>query len=253
MHSEAKQITKIVAELFKELPQFSEKVSEDISELENIIKSKERSKKDEAQWRAECSLDVEFGTILKKRFTITPEMVRFKNEQIATNEVTGVRWGATATKHSVNFIPTGTTYSYSINIRSSNKAIHIEPSDQGLYNMITERLWKVVCVRLLQDTLKRLSDGCSVNFGNMDAVVTKDGITLKKHKIFGRAEPYSAKWEELSIRNGNGTFVVECSKDKSIGAELSYKDIDNVHILERLLRFLWEDGNCYKLRNGELG
>jgi hypothetical protein len=251
MHAEAKQITKIVADTFKELPQFVEKVSQDITVLEDILKRKTQSEEEERQWRKECSLDVELGTIFKKRLVITPDIIRFKNEQILANEVTKVRWGATATKHSVNYIPTGTSYSFSIQISSNQKAIHVEPSDQSLYNMIVERIWKVVCVRLISDTLKRLSDGDHVNFGNGDAIINKDGITLKKHKIFGRSEPYFAKWEELSIRNGNGTFIVEATNDKSIGAELSYKDIDNVHILEALLRFLWKDGNCYKLRDGE--
>jgi hypothetical protein len=251
MHAEAKQITKIIAEIFKELPQFVERVSEDLTVLEDILKGKAQSKEEERQWRKECSLDVEFGTIFKKRLIITPEIIRFKNEQIPTTEVTRVRWGATATRHSVNFIPTGTTYSFFIWISSNQKAIHVEPPDQNLYNMIVERLWKTVCVRLFSDTLRRLSAGDHVNFGNGDAIVNKDGIMLKKHKVFGRSEPYFAKWEELSIENGNGTFIIESTKDKSIGAELPYKDVDNVHILEALLRFLWKDGNCYKLRSGE--
>lgn len=251
MHSEAKQITKVVAEIFKELPQFAEMVFEDLTALDDIINRKTKSKEEERKWREECSLDIEFGTIFKKRLTITPEIIRFKNEQIPTTEVTGVRWGATATKHSVNFIPTGTTYSFSIRISSNQKAIHVEPPDQSLYNMIVERIWKAMCVRLFSDTLRRLSDGDHVNFGNGDAIVNKNGIILKKHKIIGRSEPVLCKWENLSISNGNGTFIIEASADKSIGTELSYKDVDNVHILEAILRFLWKDGNYAKLRRGE--
>jgi hypothetical protein len=251
MHTEAKQITKVIAEIFKELPQFSERVSEDLTALEDILKHKAQSNEEEQEWRKKCSLDVEFGTIFKKRLIITPEIIKFKNDQIPTAKVTRVRWGATATKHSVNFIPTGTTYSFSIWISSDQKSIHVEPPDQILYSMIVGCLWNAVCIQLFSDILRRLSDGDHVIFGNGDAIVSKDGIMLKKHKVFGRSEPYFAKWEELIIRNGNGTFIVESKNDKSIGAELPYKDVDNVHILEALLRFLWKDGNCYKLRDGE--
>lgn len=252
MHSEAKQITKMVAEIFKELPQFAERVSEDLTALEDILKRKVQSKKEEQQWRKECSLDVELGSFLfKKRLKITPEIISLKNDQISTREVSRVRWGAVATKQSVNFIPMGTTYSYSVWIGSNQKSVHIEPSDENLYNMITDRLWKAVCVRMMSDTLRQLSAGANITLGNDAAIVNKNGITLKKHKVFGRSEPVFCKWEDLSISNGNGTFIVESRADKSIGAELSYRDVDNVHILEAILRFLWKDGNYQKLRSGE--
>jgi hypothetical protein len=251
MHSEAKQVTKIVAEIFKELPQFAEKVSEDLTVLENILKGKAKSEEEEQKWREECSLDVTFGTIFKKRLIITREIIRFKNDQIPTSEVNKVRWGAVATKHSVNFIPTGTTYSYLLWIGSNQKSLHIEPSNESLYNMIIDRLWKAVCVRMMSDTLRQLSEGANITFGNDAAIVNKNGITLKKRKLFGRSEPVFYKWEDLSISNGNGTFIVKSRADKSIGAELSYRDVDNVHILEAILRFLWKDGNYQKLRRGD--
>ncbi len=243
MHSEAQQITKIIAEIFKELPQFAEKVSEDLTIIEDILERKTKSKGEEQKWREECSLEVEIGSFfLKKRLSITPETIRYKNEQIPTIEVTRVRWGAVITDN---------VYRCSIFIGNNKTSFHIEMSDNSLYNMITDRLWKAVCVRLVSDTLRRLSEGENVNFGNGVAIVNKNGIVLKKYKVFGRAESVFCKWEDLAISNGNGTFIVEASADKSIGAELSYKDVDNVHILESILRFLWKDGNCYKLSRGE--
>ena len=243
MHPEAKQITKMVAEIFKELPQFAEKVSEDLTELENILIRNTKSKEEEQKWREECSMEVELGYFfLKKRLSITPEIIRYKNEQIPTNEVTRVRWGAVITDN---------VYNCSILIGNNKKSFYIELSDNSLYNIITNRLWKVICVRMIGDTLKQLSDGISITFDNDAATVNKNGIILKKHKVIGSAEPIFCKWEELAIRNGNGTFIVEHVNDKSIGTELSYKDVDNVHILESVLRFLWKDGNCYKLSRGE--
>jgi len=43
MHSEAKQITKIVAKLFKELPQFAERVAEDLTALDSLLEQKRKS------------------------------------------------------------------------------------------------------------------------------------------------------------------------------------------------------------------
>lgn len=243
MRSEVKQITKMVAEIFKELPQVTEEVSEDLIALENFFDRKAKNKEEEEKWREECTLEVELGYFfLKKRLSITPEFVRYKNEQIATTEISRTRWGAVITDN---------VYRCFILIGNNSKSFHIELSDKNLYNMITERLWKVICVRMIGDTLKQLSDGISITFDNDAAIVNKNGITLKKHKVVGHAEPIFCKWEDLAIRNGNGTFIVERANDKSIGTELSYKDVDNVHVLESVLRFLWKDGNCYKLSKGE--
>jgi hypothetical protein len=250
MHAEAKQITKIVAELFKELPQFADKFSEDLTALEDIIDHKTKNKEEEQQWREQCSLNIEFGTVFKKKFIITPEVIKFKDDQMQTDKVNRVRWSSTATQHRINGIPTGTTYSYSVWIGQNQKTFHIEPPDGNLYNMIVDRLWKAVCIRLLTETLAKLSAGEYVTYGNGDAIVNKDGIMLKKHKLFGH-DPYFAKWEDLRIGNGNGTFVVSSDSEKKAKAELSYKDTDNVHVFEAITRFLFKDGNHLKLRRGE--
>lgn len=259
MHPEAKQVTKMVAEIFKELPQFAEKVSEDLTALEDILKRKVQSKKEEQQWRKECSLDVELGSFLfKKRLKITPEIIRFKNDQVSTKDVNRIRWGATATKHSVNYIPTGTSYSFFIQIGSNQKSIRIEPSDQSLYDMIVDRLWKAVGMRLYSETLRSLSEGGTVSFGDSMVTMHKDVVYLKKFVTKGgiifkktTQETFPYRWEDLRISNGNGSFIIQVSSDKEVKTELSYIDSDNVHILETTLRFLLKDGNYQKLRSGE--
>jgi hypothetical protein len=94
MHTEAKHLTKVVAEFFKELPQFAETFSEDLGALKDIIDRKTKSKEEERKWRDERSLDIELGTLFKKRFIISPEVIKFKDDQIPTDKVNRVRWGA---------------------------------------------------------------------------------------------------------------------------------------------------------------
>lgn len=67
MHSEAKQITKIVAELFKELPQVADKFSEDLTALEDIIEHKTKNKEEERKRREECSLNIEFWDRIQEK------------------------------------------------------------------------------------------------------------------------------------------------------------------------------------------
>ncbi|MBF0319507.1 MAG: hypothetical protein HQL01_06875 [Nitrospirae bacterium] len=242
MHSEAKQITVIISKIFKELPQVADNFSEDLTALGDIINQKAKSKEEDRKWRAECSLDIVIGRIFKKRFMISPDMIRFKDDLIPTDKVDSVRWG---------ILVDNNIYSYSVWIGYNQKTFHVEPADRNQYNMIIDKLWKAVCVRLIGDTLKILSAGESVAYGNYDAIVNRDGVMLKKPKMFGY-EPYYSKWEDLRISNGNGTFIISSASEKEAKAELSYMDINNAHILETIMRFLWKDGNFEKLRRGEL-
>lgn len=248
LHDKAKRIANFMSDIFKEIPEFSELVNNDINTLDDLIDKKKESAKEDKQWREERTLDVNLGTIFKKQFKITPEIISLKNDQIPTNEVDRVRWWAVATQHSINFISTGTSHSYNVWIGSPKKYLCIEPSAQNLYSMITDRLWKAVCVRILSKTLNDLSTGKHIAYG--PAVVDKDGIMLQKRKFIS-SEPFYGKWEDLSISNGNGSFVVFSSIEKKAKVELKYSEYDNVHILETLMRFLWKDGNYAKLQRGE--
>lgn len=110
-------------------------------------------------------------------------------------------------------------------------------------------------VRLIGEMLRKLSQGEKVQFG--DIVVEKNGIMLNKpnHSRKGRlavwgSEPYHARWEELSISNQPGIFIIESTKEKKARVELSYQDMDDVHILEAVMRFLSKDDNYIKLQQG---
>ena len=118
------------------------------------------------------------------------------------------------------------------------------------YELILEKLWKAVCARLVRQTLARLSSGEKLRYG--DVVVDKEGILLPKYKFLGlSSEPMHYPWEELSISSGAGYFKISAAKEKNSYSQLSNRDVNNVHILETIMRFLWKDGNYAKLRNGE--
>lgn len=252
MHEAAQRVSILMAEVFKELPQFAERVSEDLSVLEDILDRKARSVEEERKWRDEISLDIEIGKLIKDRLIISPDIISYKEKSIKTDEVTRVRWGVFV--QTINGIRT--SY-YTIWVGTPNQLFKVECNTtfegtatvEARYRLITDKLWKGVCVRLFSETLSRLSSGEKIVYG--DAVIDKDGVLLKKRKLLLMSEPYYSKWEGLSISNGPGTFIIESTNEKKAKAELSYRDIDNVHILESVMRFLWKDGNYQKLRTGE--
>lgn len=245
LHSEAKQVSEVVAEIFKELPQFAERVAEDITVLDGLIEQKRKSVEEERKWRDECSLEVDIGAFLsKRRLSIAPEFIRYGKEQMACSEITKTRWGG---------IITDGRYSSTILIGNNRTSFHIKLADKNIFTMIVGKLFKVIGHRLFTEALQKISAGQYITYGSSkvnSVEITKEGMNLTILMLSG---PHSSKfypWEKLRIGNGNGSFTVK-SDDNEASAELSYIDDDNTHILEALVRFLWKDGNYQKLRRGE--
>lgn len=248
LHAQARLIACLMGEVFEKLPQVFEKINEDLKAIDDILSEKEKAKKEAEEWKKEISLDIEIGRIFKNRLIITPERISYSGFSIPLEEITDVRWGILV--YYTNGIKTGTAYE--IWIESSDSRIHIECSqrfefDQASrqrYELILEKLWKAVCVRLLDETLRKLSQGEKLTYGEI--TVDKNGILLKKKKYLW-SETYYAKWEDLTISNGPGVFVITATKERKAQANLSYRETNNVHILEAVMRYLWKDGNYIKL------
>ncbi len=249
LHNEAKRITDLMTEVFRELPQFSEVVAQDVSALEEIIEQKEQSAAEYEKWKEKISLDLKIG---KDRLTITPECITYKNKSIKTADVTRVRWGIY--KEYINLIRASREYTIWVGTPTDIlsvecvKFVEAEESVRRRYFLILDKLWNAVCIRLLGETFHKLSTGEKVRFGGL--VVDQNGVLLKKQK-WTKQEPFYSRWEDLTISNGRGTFVIRSSKEKRAYAELPYRDVDNVHILESLMRFLWKNGNYAKLQRSE--
>jgi hypothetical protein len=71
------------------------------------------------------------------------------------DSITRVRWGGVS--HSVNGIPTGTTYTIAFGNRSSEAVVELKKQD--IYSTFIDKLWRAVCVRLLTEMLEALKDG----------------------------------------------------------------------------------------------
>ncbi len=258
-HEYALRLSLLMAELFSEIPQLSAHVEEDIITLQGILENKERvnaeTRVEKEKWEQEIALDIMIG---KDKLTIDAENLTYLGPgwrySVRTDEVDRVRWGVF--KQYTNALRTGRYFTFWVG--SPKRTIEIEcvrfleseSTVRKRYEIILEKLWKAVCGRLVGQTLSRLSSGEKLRYGNV--VVDKEGVLLPKYKFLGlSSEPVHYPWEELTISSGAGYFKISAAKEKNYYAQLSYRDIDNVHILEAIMRFLWKDGNYIKLRNGE--
>jgi len=250
LHHEAKEISDIMSDVFKELPDFSEKVSEDIAILDDIIDQKEQQIADYEKWKKEISLDIDIG---KDRLSISAEYISYKKQSIVLKDVTKIRWGIY--KRYTNYVRNQRQYTIWLGTPRSTMEIECvrflekDSKVEQRFTLIVDKLWKAVCARLFSDILTKLSSGEKIRFG--EALVDSNGVSLKRHKWIGTDEPFYSRWEDLTISNGSGTFIISSSNEKKTYAELAYRDVDNVHILEAIMRFLWKDGNYARLQRGE--
>ncbi|MBV6341630.1 hypothetical protein [Candidatus Magnetobacterium casense] len=269
MYGEAKRISMLISKVFKELPMFAEFISSDVKTLEDIIVHKKKSAEEKIKWQKEISLDIEIGTLFKDRLVISSNSITYKERTIKTDEISRIRWGILV---EYNDGQKSKSY-YTIWIGTPRELLEIECNTmlerlstvEKRYALIIEKLWKAVCIRLFSETLSRLSLGEKIVYGDNYAVVDKNGILLA-----GNTSHY--RWEDITFYSSSGGLVIKYEKNAQtrlsvrdvsysipgyyplgyhLPMPLSYRNHDNIHILETLLRFLHEDGNYHKLRRGE--
>lgn len=254
LHEEAKIISERMSIVFQELPQFSETVNDDLSSLEEIIANKNKAIEEDEEWKRSITLDIEFGKIFKDRLIITPQVFVFNKTKYLLSAITRLRWGVYT--HSTNGIRDHTSYGVwvgtrdkIVNIECSLK-LELDSTSKERYGTVINKLWRAVGVRLMFETLSRLSSGETVTYGRNGLRVDKDGIYLIRNKFFGANESIHCRWEEFTYSGYQGSLHITSRKEKKICGQLSYRDDDNTHILESILDFLFKDGNHIKLRQG---
>jgi hypothetical protein len=78
-----------------------------------------------------------------------------------------------------------------------------------------------------------LKAGESIAFGPV--IVSNDSIIVPRHKFFS-SEPVRLSWQQVKIWSADGSFVLAATADKKVYAALSYSELDNIHVLEAIIR-----------------
>ena len=236
----SQQLTNMLQEVFAEIGEVAERTAEDADALGEIAEQRVRliadAKNKAEEWRREITYEADVGAIFKDKLRISPEGIEWKGRGWDLDSITRVRWGGT--RHSVNGIPTGTTYS--IIFGNSSNYVSIELKKEVTYSNFIDRLWKAVGVRLLTEYLEGLRDGKKYRFGS--TVMSDHGMELERKKLFGSNERVFCRWGELVVWNGAGVFCIGKKEDKKLAAAFSYQEEDNIHVLEAAIRMFWKRG-----------
>lgn len=221
----SKKITHILQDVFAELPDFAARLNEDSETLEDLFQQREEASAEAEEWKSSIAYEADIGAIFKDKLKISSEGIEWKNKTFPLNKITRVRWGGV--KHSVNGIPTGTTYTVAFG--DSNSEGTVELRREEVYREFLDRLWKTVCVRLMHDTLVALKNGEKIKYG--DAIIDDYGVELTRHKFFSSERAYF-KWDKVSTWSADGNFIIGAQDDKKCYSQISYLYAANAHIIQ---------------------
>lgn len=223
IHNETNDIN-----LAKELLNAGASLSNSESYLLQVERDKAQLKKndeDQEALKREISYEVDLGLIFKDKFKISPDGVSWKDRHYPLSKISRVRWGGIS--KSVNGIPTGTTYIIAFGDEISESVIG--NANKEAYQLIIQKLWRAVGVRLMTSILQSLREGNKIRFG--DALIDDKGVELTKHHFFSSERSYRS-WGEVQIYSAEGSFFIKAKDDKKCFASMSYIETQNTHIIE---------------------
>ena len=241
MLTQSKRITDLLRELFSELPDVAEQVEQDADVLQGIFQSRKQEEAIRNEWAKEITYRAEIGLVFKNTLSISPDGVVWNNMSFPLDAITRVRWGGVS--HSVNGIPTGTTYTLAFGDDLSEAVIELGRED--VYSTFIDKLWRAVCVRLLTDSLESLRAGKEIKFGR--TILRDDGVTLIKHKFWGLGDAVRCAWHQTHIWSSGGDFYIGLKDDKKTYVSLSYINTPNTHIVEQMIRMGFKKSGMRKL------
>jgi hypothetical protein len=239
MITQTRRLTELLREVFAELPEFAERLDDDAQTLDQIEQRKSSSANRSA-WDPALSYRTEIGVVVKDVLSLSAEGAHWSGRTYPFDSITRIRWGGTS--HSINGIPTGTTYT--IAFGDSKAEAVVDTRREDVYNAFVERMWKVVGVRLLIAMLMDLKSGKERWVGNV--LVRDEGVTLYRNKFWSR-EPVQVSWGDLWLHRAGGGLLIQSKSDRAVQSTLSYKDDANTHVLDRLLTAAMEKRGLRKL------
>lgn len=232
---QADRMTKLLQDIFAELPEILERLDEDAKAIADLQKQSEQRKKDYAEWERSINFSAEVGLIFKTRLSISKDGILWEGSRYPLEAIAHVRWGGI--RRSINGIPTGTDYTVAFGGNHSEVVIHLRK--ESTYSGFIDALWRGVCVRLAIEMLQALSNGKSFSFG--DIMVEDSVVTLTRHKFFGK-ERVRLTWNDVHIWTANGSFCIGHKDERSLFGSASYIDHANTHIFEHIIRGAFKKG-----------
>lgn len=232
----AQRITRLLSEVFGELFAVAEQLERDASALDNLVDEQRKSQEEKEQWAREIAYEAELGVVFKDRLRLSTAGIEWKGVQYPLGGITRVGWGAT--RHSVNGIPTGTTYK--ILFGDDKKYSEVELGQEAIFSAFVERLWRAVGIRLVTQLLQGLRGGGRYWFGQ--ALVDDSGVEVPRRRWLKADERVYGTWDGVHVWPADGSFCIGLKDDKKAYAAIPYQEANSAHVLEAAIRAAFKKG-----------
>jgi len=123
----AKSLAETLKSKFSTLLELSERLGEDVTILDRLVEEQSAEEQQRKEWEKNITYSAEVGMMLKDTLKLSPKGVEWKGQLLPLTSISQVRWGGT--RHSVNGVPTGTTYEIHIANSTSRIVINLRNSE----------------------------------------------------------------------------------------------------------------------------
>lgn len=233
LYDQSARLTQLVGGAFADA-RLGERVTEDANALKGLIEQKAKAERDLEEWHREITYAASIGWIFKKQLAISPQGLQWGSQRFSLEDITRVRWGGV--RHSTNGIPTGTTLHIAFGDGRSQAVVQL--NKQAIYDKFIEKLFKAVGPRLMTGFARVLKEGGTLQFG--DILVHDEWCEVPVKSLLGKKRE-RAPWSDLKVWSSNGFFVVGLKANQKAFGSVSYKDGDNAHLIEMMIRTYFND------------
>ena len=229
---ESRRLSEMVAASFSTLPRVADKIAEDSAALENIAE-KARLKE------AEIAYAADVGLVMKSRLAIDGSGLEWKGRRTLLATVRSARWGGIS--RSVNGVPTGTDYLIAWSDGRETTTVNLR--NKAVNEAFTARLWRALADQITSSIVTQLKQGEELRFGT---ALVKDATVVLRRKKFLGDEPAEYAWGDVTINSIAGSFVINGPSKSKASVSMSYREVENVHFLEAIIRVAFKNG-CVNL------
>jgi len=204
--------------LFAEIPPLVDLLKEDRTALASIAES--------LTYRAEV------GRLFRDTLSISADSVQWKRRHYRLESITRIRWGSEI-RTLVGGVKRTT---HTVAFGDSEHESRIDTSNKEIYSNFIGKLWSTAGIRLLSEFMEILKAGGVVRFGR--AQFRDHGVDLIQIQLFGRKQVVSCAWDQILVKNFNGSLMVSAKHNPRACANLSFRDTANVCVLAKALELV---------------
>lgn len=229
---QALKVTSVASQLLVD-EALADQLKKDKTELERILKERKQAEAEAARWNVVVK-------IRSDEIEINKAFIRYNDTKIATESVTGIRFGVF--KQYTNGIPTHT--SYAIEVCSAVRSISIEckrvfrseAQAQEDFTTILNALSHQIFPTLIIGLAEKIASGKSTQqIGPL--LLTKHGVQCETGSLWWKKQ-HAVPYSSLSFSDYGGHVHVTASRPEGIKFSLDRRAVWNAVILDKLVEII---------------